>query len=360
MKITIERTLQPKRKPDSSNLGFGKTFSDHMFRMDYTLRDGWHHARIVPFGDLVLHPAATVLHYGSEIFEGLKAYRTAEGEVQLFRAIENVKRMNASADRLCLPGIPEEDMLEALRTFVDLERDWVPSAEGTSLYLRPFLYGCDSYLGVHTIETATFIIIASPSGAYYPEGIKPTRIMIETEDVRAVRGGTGFAKCGGNYAASARAQQRAEALGFTQVMWLDGVERKYIEEVGTSNVMFKIDGKVITPALNGSILSGITRMSSLQILRDKGFVVEERRISVEELKEAVQKGTLEEAWATGTAAVVSPIGVLSFEGEGYTINGNEIGKVAQDLYDTLTGIQWGVLPDPYGWTEKIETASNTI
>lgn len=353
MKIEIIKTQQPMEKPTSEHLGFGQHFTDHMFLMDYKRDIGWHNARIVPFGPLEMHPAATVLHYGSEIFEGLKAYRTKEGKVQLFRADENMKRLNRSAERLCLPTIPVEDSLEALQAFVDLERDWVPEADGTSLYLRPFMFGNDPFLGVHTILNATFVIIASPSGAYYKEGIAPTKIMIESEDVRAVRGGTGYAKCGGNYAASARAQERAEQKGYTQVMWLDGVERKYIEEVGTSNVLFKIGGKIVTPELNGSILSGITRLSAIQILRDEGYEVIERPITVDELKAAIQDGSLEEAWACGTAAVVSPIGVIGFEGDDYTINNNKIGPVTQWLYDTLTGIQWGRLEDKHGWIREV-------
>lgn len=354
MDIKITKTTDPKVKPDSSVLGFGKYFTDHMFMMDYSRDKGWYNARIVPFENISLHPASTVLHYGSEIFEGLKAYRRADGEVQLFRPIENIRRLNNSADRLCLPQIPEEDAMEALTTFVATEKDWTPSAPGTSLYLRPFMYGNDETLGVHAVHNATFVIIASPVGSYYKEGINPVKIMIEDEDVRAVRGGTGYAKCGGNYAASNRAGERAEKQGYSQVLWLDGVERKYIEEVGAMNVMFKIDGKIVTPMLSGSILPGITRKSCIEVLKGKGYVVEERLLSIDELESALKNGKLEEAWGCGTAAVVSPIGELCYKGEKFTINEGKIGEVTQGLYDTLTGIQWGKIEDTFGWTELIK------
>ncbi len=354
MDIRIEKTTSPKAKPsDESKLGFGKLFSDHMFLMDYEAGKGWFDARIVPFQDLSFSPGCAVFHYGCEIFEGLKAYRTADGTVQLFRPIENVRRMNTSADRICLPQMDEDMMLEAIKAFVEVEKDWVPKTEGTSLYLRPFLLGVDETLGVHTIQKALFIIIASPSGSYYPEGINPVKIMIETEDVRAVRGGTGYAKCGGNYAASTRAGHKAELQGYSQVLWLDGVERKYIEEVGAMNVMFKIDGKVVTPQLLGSVLPGITRKSCIELLRDNGIEVEERQISADEVFTALKEGRLEEAWGTGTAAVVSPIGELSYNGEKYTINNFEIGATTQMLYDTLTGIQWGKIEDTKGWIVKV-------
>lgn len=352
MEIKITKTTSPREIP-TKNLGFGKIFSDHMFMADYSRDEGWHDARIVPFGNLTLHPAATVFHYGAEIFEGLKAYRRADGKVQLFRPLENVKRMNNSAERLRLPQMPEQDMLQAITELVRLDQAWVPSEEGESLYIRPFLFGNDESLGVHSINHATFVIITSPSGNYYPEGINPVKIMIEHDDVRAVRGGTGFAKCGGNYAAANRAGENAEKKGYTQVLWLDGVERKYIEEVGAMNVMFKINNEIITPALTGSILPGITRKSCIEVLKNAGFKVSERLLSVDELIEAMENGTLEEAWGCGTAAVVSPIGQLYYDGKTYTINNNEIGDVTHALYEKLTGIQWGKIEDPYGWTMEI-------
>ncbi len=352
MEIKITKTTEPKAKP-TENLGFGKLFTDHMFIMEYKRGEGWQNARIEPFGRLSLHPAATVFHYGSEIFEGMKAYRRADGGVQLFRPIENVRRMNNSAERIGLPVMPEEDMLRAIKEFVAIEQEWVPSGDGESLYIRPFMFGNDEHLGVHSINNATFIIIASPSGSYYPEGINPVKIMIEDEDVRAVRGGTGYAKCGGNYAAANRAGEKAEKLGFTQVLWLDGVERRYIEEVGAMNVMMKINGEIITPELSGSILPGITRKSILEILKAKGYKVTERKISIDEIIAALEAGTLEEFWGCGTAAVVSPVGELYYEGKTYIINDNKIGETTQMLYDSLTGIQWGREKDEFGWVVEL-------
>ena len=354
MEIKIVKTSSPKQKPDSKNLGFGKYFTDHMFIMEYSKDLGWHNAEIVPFKNLSVHPASTVFHYGVEIFEGLKAYRKADGSVQLFRPLENIKRLNRSAERMCLPQIPEEDSLKALTTFVSVEKDWTPSEKGTSLYLRPFMFGNDESLGVHAVKNATFVIIASPVGSYYAEGLNPVKIMIESKDVRAVRGGTGEAKCGGNYAASNRAGMLAEKKGYSQVLWLDGVERKYIEEVGAMNVMFKIDGKIVTPALTGSILPGITRKSCIEILKDEGYTVEERLLSVDELMDAARSGKLEEAWGTGTAAVVSPIGELCYNDEKFTVSEGKIGEVTKHLYDVLTGLQWGRTEDKYGWTYPIK------
>ena len=353
MEISVTKTQNPKVKPEASTLGFGKFFTDHMFMMDFSREKGWYNARIIPFANISLHPASTVLHYGSEIFEGLKAYRRKDGKVQLFRPMENIRRMNSSAERLCLPTIPEDLAFKVLTEFVKMEQDWTPSAEGTSLYLRPFMFGNDETLGVHAVHNATFVIIASPVGSYYKEGINPVKIMIEDEDVRAVRGGTGYAKCGGNYAASNRAGERAEQKGYSQVLWLDGVERKYIEEVGAMNVMFKIGGEIITPMLSGSILPGITRKSCIEVLKKDGYTVTERLLSIDELENAMENGTLEEAWGCGTAAVVSPIGELCYKGKKYAVNNGEIGKVTQKLYDTLTGIQWGKLEDTFNWTVEL-------
>lgn len=354
MEIKFVKSKNPKEKKDASQLGFGTYFTDYMFVMEYNKEKGWHDARIVPYGDISLSPASAVFHYGAEVFEGLKAYRTPNGEVQLFRPKDNIRRLNDSAERICLPQVDEEFVLEALTKFVSVEKDWVPEKQGTSLYLRPFLFATSPELGLHSIEEAIFMIIASPVGNYYKEGINPVSIMIETEDVRAVRGGTGYAKCGGNYAASNRAGEKAEKKGFSQVLWLDGVERKYIEEVGSMNVMFKIDGKIVTPKLTGSVLPGITRRSCIQILKDWGYKVEERLISVDEIGEAMQNRTLEEAWGCGTAAVVSPIGVLEYKDTDYKINNEQIGDVTKKLYDELTGIQWGTKEDKYNWTCKVD------
>lgn len=354
MDIKVTLNPNPKEKPtDTSTLGFGKIFTDHMFRWSWNSEKGWYNPRIVPFERLSIHPASTVLHYGSEIFEGLKAYRRKDGKVQMFRPIENIRRMNNSAERLCLPQMPEEDFMQALVEFVRLEQDWTPADKGTSLYLRPFMYGNDESLGVHAVHNAEFIIIASPVGSYYKEGLNPVKIMIEDQDVRAVRGGTGYAKCGGNYAASNRAGERAEQQGYSQVLWLDGVERKYIEEVGAMNVMFKIGDEIVTPKLTGSILPGITRKSCIELLASEGITVSERLLSVDELSQAMTDGTLAEAWGCGTAAVISPIGELCYKDHKYIVNNNEIGELSQHLYDTVTGIQWGEIEDKFGWTVEV-------
>ena len=353
MQIRIEKAKTLKEKPDFSKLGFGKYFTDHMFVMEYSDADGWKNARIVPFDYIPIHPASTVLHYGAEIFEGMKAYKTADG-YQMFRPLENIRRMNDSAARLCLPELPEEFTLKALTELINLDYEWIPDKEGTSLYIRPFMFGNDESLGVHAVHNATFVIILSPVGNYYAEGLNPVKISIESEDVRAVRGGTGYAKCGGNYAASLRAGKRAAAQGFSQVLWLDGVERKYIEEVGAMNVMFKINGEIVTPMLTGSVLPGITRKSSLQILKEWGYNVSERLISVDELIAAAEDGTLEEAWGTGTAAVISPIGHLFYKGKDHVVSNNQIGELTMKLYNELTGIQWGRNPDARKWCYKVK------
>ena len=353
MDISITRTTSPKTKPAANELGFGKYFTDHMFLMNYSSEKGWYDPRIVPFGPMPMHPASTVFHYGAEVFEGMKAYRFPDGSVHLFRPDMNAKRINRSAERIRIPQIPEEMFIEAVNALVSIDSDWVPSEPGTSLYIRPFLFGNDETLGIHTIHNGVFCIILSPVGSYYAEGINPVKITIETEDVRAVRGGTGYTKCGGNYAASMRAGEEAEKKGFTQVLWLDGVERKYIEEVGAMNIMFKISGKVVTPALLGSILPGVTRDSILTIAKDWGYEVEERRISLDEVIAAAKDGTLEEVWGTGTAAVVSPVGWLYVGDECYTINGGKIGELTQKFYDELTGIQWGTRPDNHHWMTDV-------
>ena len=354
MEITITRTTAPKQKPLMDGIPFGTYFSDHMFLMNYTEGQGWHDARIVPYGPLSLEPTTMVFHYAQEIFEGLKAYRTADGSIQLFRPTENIARMNRSAEKLCIPHIPEDVYLDALKKLVEVDQDWVPSEPDTSLYIRPFVFATDAHLGVHVAHTYLFCIVTSPVGCYYPEGLNPVKIAIENREVRAVRGGTGFTKCGGNYAASLHAGAVAESKGFSQVLWLDGVEQKYIEEVGAMNVMFKIGGKIVTPSLaKGTVLPGITRKSALEVLKSWGYEIEERDLSVDELIAAAEDGTLEEAWGTGTAAVISPIGQIIYEDKAHTINNFEIGELTQKLYDTITGIQWGKLDDPFGWVVPV-------
>ena len=350
MDIKITKTTNPKKKPEKGQpLGFGHIFTDHMFVMNYTEGKGWHDPRIVPYGEISIEPSAMVFHYGQSMFEGMKAYRGSDDSIYLFRPDMNAKRANQSNQRLCIPEIPEDMFVEAFKAVVDVDRDWVPSDPGTSLYIRPFVIATDAFLGVAPSKTYLFMVILSPSGAYYESGLEPVGIWIEDEYVRAVKGGMGFAKTGGNYAASLIAQVKAHDSGYSQVLWLDGVERKYIEEVGAMNICFKISGKVVTPMLNGSILPGITRNSILQVCRDWGYEVEERRISVDELVAAAKDGTLEEVFGTGTAAVVSPVNKLRYEDDVMNIGDGSIGELTQKLYDELTGIQWGEREDTRGW-----------
>ena len=352
-KISVTLTRTPKTKPAGPNIPFGVIMTDHMFLMNYDREQGWHNPRIEPYGPFQIDPTCMVLHYAQEVFEGMKAYRDSEGHIRLFRPEENFKRFNSSCERLSIPTIDVDFCVEAVKELVTLEKDWVPSAPGTSLYIRPFVFATENHIGVHSSHTFQFAVILSPVGSYYAAGLTPMKIMIEEDDVRAVRGGTGFTKCGGNYAASLREGEKAVQKGFSQVLWLDGVERKYIEEAGAMNVLFKIGGKIVTPMLNGSILPGITRKSCLQLLRDRGYTVEERRISTDELMAAAEDGTLEEAFCSGTAAVILPIGELYYHGKSYKISEGKIGSVTQGLYGTLTDIQWGRVKDPYGWSQVI-------
>ena len=352
--IKIEKTTAPKTKPDYDKLGFGNYYTDHMFLMNYTKGIGWHDARIVPYGPLSLDPATMVFHYAQEMFEGLKAYYTPEGKIQLFRPQKNIARMNNTNRRLCIPEIDPEDALQAIKAIVEMDKDWVPHEEGKSLYIRPFIIATDVHLGVHPSKTYLFAIILSPVAAYYAAGINPVKIFIEREYVRAVRGGTGFAKVGGNYASSLIGQEKAEKMGYAQVLWLDGIEHKYIDEVGAMNVFFVINGKAITPTLEeGNILPGVTRASCIEMLKSKGIEVEERKLSIDEVLEAYKNGTLNEAFGTGTAAVISPIGELNDGETVMTLNNGEIGPIAQMLYDSLTGIQWGKVEDTMGWTVPV-------
>lgn len=354
MEIKIERAKTLKEKPDQNNLGFGTYFTDHMFMMDYTEGVGWHDARIVPYAPIAMDPATMVLHYAQETFEGLKAYRNPKGEITLFRPEMNARRMINSNKRICMAELPEDMFVEAVEAIVKYEQDWIPTAKDTSLYIRPFMFASEASVGVHPAKSYTFVIILSPVGSYYPEGVNPVKIWVEDEYVRAVKGGTGFTKCGGNYAASIAAQVKAESHGYTQVLWLDGVHRKYVEEVGTMNVMFLIDDTVVTAPLEGSVLPGVTRDSIIHILKDWGYKVEERELSVDELMEAGRNGKLKEAFGTGTAAVISPVGQLYYKGEEIVINDFKTGELTQKLYDTLTGIQWGRLEDKYGWVRYIK------
>ena len=348
--IKITRTTTPKAKPaDESKLGFGKIFSDHMFLMDYTKGQGWHDARIVPYQPFQMDPACVVLHYAQEIFEGMKAYRSMDNTIQLFRPDCNAKRLQDSADRLCIPPIPEEDFVQAVKALVEVEKDWVPHTDGTSLYIRPFIFASDVGLGVHASHEYVFCIICAPSGAYYAEGINPVKIYVEDEYIRAAPGLTGFTKCGGNYAASIKAGELAEEQGFAQVLWLDGVEKKYVEEVGSMNIMFKIAGKIYTAPCVGTVLPGVTRRSCIELLKDWDYEVVEDRLAIADVMKAGHDGTLEEVFGTGTAAVVSPVKELDWKGDKVFISEGKIGPLTQKLYDTMTGMQWGKIPDTKGW-----------
>lgn len=353
--IQVNLCSTGRDKPKSEELQFGRTFTDHMFIMDYTEPTGWHDPRIVPYQPLEIDPSAMVFHYGQSVFEGLKAYLSSTGEPQLFRPEKNLERINHSNDRLCIPQIDEEFALSAIQQLVELEKDWIPKAEGTSLYIRPFIISTEPYIGVAPSRNYKFIVILSPVGAYYKEGINPVKIAVENNYVRTVKGGTGEAKTGGNYAASLKAQELVADSGFAQVLWLDGVERKYIEEVGSMNVFFKIDGEVVTPKLNGSILEGVTRNSVIALLKHWNIPVSERRISMEELRQAHKDGLLEEAFGSGTAAVISPIGQLTWEGEDMQVNNSETGPVSKKLYDTITGIQYGRIEDPFNWIVPVKS-----
>lgn len=352
--IRYEKTTNPKALPTPENpLTFGTIFTDHMFIMDYEEGKGWYDPRIVPYGPVSLQPSAMVFHYGQEMFEGLKAYRAEDGRTLLFRPDQNAERAYNTNKRLCIPTIPTEDFIQAVKAVVKVDEAWVPTKPGTSLYIRPFIIATDPFLGVRPSYTYQFMIILSPVGAYYPEGLNPVKIWIEEEYVRAVRGGLGEVKAGANYVASLKAQMKAHEGGYSQVLWLDGVERKYIEEVGAMNIFFKINGVVITPMLNGSILPGVTRKSCIELCRSWGYSVEERRISARELFDAAGDGSLEEVWGTGTAAVVSPVGHLRQGDEVVQIGDGGIGSLSQKLYDTLTGIQLGKIEGPKGWVVEV-------
>ncbi|MCF0128508.1 MAG: branched-chain amino acid aminotransferase [Pseudobutyrivibrio sp.] len=354
MEIRFEKRDVLKDKPDQTKLGFGKYMTDYMFICDWSREEGWHDARIVPEGPIEIDPACMVLHYAQETFEGLKAYRTASGNIQLFRPEMNAARMIRSNERLCMPAFPVEDFVEAVKALVKVEKDWVPSEPDTSLYIRPYMFATESALGVHMASSYKFMILTCPVGAYYESGLDPVKIYVEDELVRAVDGGTGFTKCGGNYAGSIAGQVKAEKLGYEQVLWLDGAEKKYVEEVGSMNIMFKIDGEIWTAPAGRTVLPGVTRDSMLHILRDWGYTVHEEHLAIDDLMKAGKEGKLEEVFGTGTAAVISPVGELRYKDDVVVVNNMKTGELTQKLYDTLTGIQWGKLEDKYGWTQVVE------
>ena len=345
-------SLKPKYE-DAGKLKFGKLFTDYMLTWDYSPEKGWHDGLIQPYADFRLDPAAMVLHYGQAMFEGLKAYKSAEGKTLLFRPKDNFRRMNSSARRLCMPELDVDEAYEGLLQLVRLEDAWIPNAPGTSLYIRPTMIATDPHLGVKASDNYRFFIILSPVGPYYAEGFNPIKIYVENEYVRAVKGGMGYTKAAANYAASILAGEIAKKVGYSQVLWLDGVERKYVEEVGSMNICFQIADELITPALGGSILPGITRDSVLTLAREMGLKVTERPITIDEIFDAHNKGTLQDVFGTGTAAVVSPVGELNWDGKIIHLNGGKPGKLAQELYNTLTGIQYGRVKDTHGWMVEV-------
>jgi len=351
--IPVTRTTSPKAKPRDEELGFGRYFTDHMFLMEATADQGWHNPRVVPYGPLTLEPSAAVLHYSQEIFEGLKAYRSPRDTVLLFRPDKNAARLNHSCERMCMPKMEEQLFLSAIKSVVATDRDWVPRAPGTSLYIRPAMIATEPFLGVRPSQSYLFFVILSPVGAYYAEGFNPVKILVEDHYVRAVRGGTGDAKTGGNYAASLAAAEEAHHKGYTQVLWLDGVERKYVEEVGSMNIAFVIDNELVTPSLNGSTLAGITRDTVLQLARDWGIRVAERQISIGEVFTASKNGRLSEVFVMGTAAVISPVSELAYKDEKLAIGDGKVGPLAQRLFDDISAIQRGLKPDPHGWVVEI-------
>ncbi len=359
MDVNIEITLvendRKKRKNyKESQLGFGKYFSDHMFIMDYDEGKGWNNARIIPYQPLVLDPAALALHYGQTIFEGLKAYHGKDDGIYLFRPKDNIKRMNNSAERLCMPKVDEDFVVDAIKKLVLIEKDWIPRSHGTSLYIRPTMIASEAALGVRASSEYIFYVIVGPVGAYYPEGMNPIKIYVSDKFVRAVKGGIGEAKAGGNYAASLYAAEEASKMGCSQVLWLDAIARKYVEEVGAMNIFFYFRDALVTPSLSGSILPGITRDSVIKIVKDWSIKIEERMLEIDEVIEGIKKGLLKEVFGSGTAAIISPVGELYYKGNSYTVNNGKIGELTKRLYEEIMNYQYGEKEEPYGWVERID------
>ncbi len=351
--VSLHKAETLKEKPDQDNLGFGRYFTDHMFVMKWNRERGWHDAEIKPYNDFNLDPAAMVFHYGQAIFEGLKAYRGQDGSILMFRPQDNLERLNKSAVRMCMPRIPVDKILQAMKGLVYLDRDWIPESEGAALYLRPTMVATEAALGLRPSDEYLFFIIKSPVGAYYSEGFNPTRIYVEETYVRAVPGGVGEAKTAGNYAASVKALTEAQHKGYTQVLWLDAIEHKYIEEVGTSNIFFVINDELVTPPLGGTILAGITRDSVLQLARDWSITTDERRITIDEVIAAAKDGTLTEAFGAGTAAVISPVGEFCYKGKSIMVNNGKTGELSQRLFDGIQALQRGMMPDPHNWLVRV-------
>ena len=356
MKIRLTKASAEEKKTPPATLSgveFGTVFSDHMFCMDYHVGKGWHNAQIKSYGPISLEPSSMVLHYAQMSFEGLKAYKIQSGEHALFRPRENFKRMNRTARRMCIPELDVDEVLDALKELLRLDSGWVPDEHGTSLYIRPTILATEEAIGLKVSSKYLFFIILSPVGPYYSQGFDPVNIMVSEKYIRAVPGGIGFAKTGGNYAASILAEKEAKGNGYTQVLWLDAVERRYIEEVGSMNIFFVIDDSIVTPMLTGSILPGITRMSVIELGKNWGLNVEERRITIDEVLKGLEDGSITEIFGAGTAAVISPVGILAYKGDDFKVGNGETGPVAMRFYEKLTGIQYGRELDPFGWLELI-------
>ncbi len=356
IKITLVKSDKKKQKNyKESQLGFGQYFSDHMFIMEYDETRAWHNARIIPYQPLVLDPAALTFHYGQTIFEGLKAYHGKDNGIYLFRPKDNIKRMNNSANRLCMPKVDEDFVVDAIKKLVLIEKDWIPRSHGTSLYIRPVMIASEPALGVHASSEYIFYVIVGPVGSYYPEGMNPIKIYVSDKFVRAVKGGMGEAKAGGNYAASLYAAEEASKKGYSQVLWLDAICRKYVEEVGAMNIFFYFKDALVTPSLSGSILPGITRDSVITIAKEWGIKVEERMLEIDEVVGGIQKSTLKEVFGSGTAAIISPVGELYYKGNSYIVNNGEIGELTKRLFDEIMSYQYGEKQEPYGWVQRIDT-----
>lgn len=354
IQITPVKAAEAKEIPTSSGFGFGNVKTNHMFLQTYNPEQGWHDAKIVPYAPLALDPATAVLHYGQEIFEGTKAYRRPDGKINLFRIHDNIRRFNSSAERMGMPSVDEEEHLEAIVQLLNIDHEWVPSIPDSSLYIRPTMIGMTPSLGAMSSSDYLHFVIFTPVEALFSKGFKPVKVFVEDEHVRAVRGGVGAAKTGGNYAASLYVTKRVREKGFAQVLWLDALERRYVEEMGGMNICFVYGDTIKTPQLTGTILPGITRASVIELGRDLGYKVEEAMLDINDLVADAKAGKLTEVFACGTAAVISPIGQLTYKDKDYVVGGGSAGKVTKHIFDELTGIQYGRIPDRFGWTLTID------
>lgn len=357
MSFPVTRNSSPKPIPEDVGDTFGAYFTDHMFLMNYKTGKGWHDHRIVPFGPVPMHPSASAIQYGQSIFDGYKAYRCEDGMVRLFRPHAHIDRINKSTARMCMPAVDPQELINAMVQLVDLDRDWIPHQKGKALYVRQTMIGTEGFMAVRPANEYLFMLFLSPVGNYYAEGVNPVKILVSDTYVRAARGGIGAAKAAANYGASLLATEDAKRKGYTQVLWLDSVERRFIEEVGTMNIMLKIGNEIVTPPLSDSILPGVTRLSALQLMREWGLTVSERQVDINDLIAGVRSGLVDEVWGVGTAAVVSPVGQLSYRDETVVVGGGKTGAVTQRLYDSVTRLHTMGGDDPYGWRVNVRSTS---